>query len=100
MLTFVASAWATTNTYGPVYTWNTNDDAATSYNTSVQNDNFATNGAYLDTVVFIDNTGGWHNTKTITSNFNHTYWNGASGALRKAYCIYRDQFSTTGSCST
>lgn len=94
---FVGSAFA--GTYAGVRTWLTGEDGASGYSTSHNTNDFYTNGAYATTVTFIDATGyNWHNTSAITSADNHTDWNGGN-ETRKAYCLYRDQFSTTGSCA-
>jgi len=96
-LVFVASALATT-TYGPLRTWTTGASAQSGYNSSWSTNNFGTYGAYATTVTFIDNNGyHWHDTSSITSSLNHTYWTDG-GVGRSMYCVYRDQFSTTGSC--
>jgi len=97
MLVFAAAALATT-TYGPLQTWTTGANASSAYNGSWSVNIFATYGAYATTVTYIDNDGyHWHDTSAITSSFNQTYWTDGS-LTRKMYCLYRDQFSTTGSC--
>jgi hypothetical protein len=99
MLVFATSAWAV-NTYGPTTTWHTNDSAQSNYNTSYWENMFGTNGNYQTTVTFIysDSSGyHWAGTSNQNTYFNRTTWPLGSQS-RSMYCIYRDQFSTTGSC--